>query len=927
MQKPWHAMSTEETLDSLSVKETGLSQEEAQNRLHQYGPNELKKEKGTSSIKMFFEQFTDILMVILLIAVGLSIGSYFIKQDIGELYDAAVIIAIVLATATLGFFEEYRSEKAVEALKKMTAPTAVVLRAGKEVKVPTVDIVPGDVVLLYTGDKVPADSRLIETFNLKVDEAALTGESTPANKSANVLPDRTALNDMKNMVFTGTIIVYGRGKALVTSTGMNTEFGKIAKMVQTTKEETTPLEKRTASIGKWIGILSIAICLTVGLIGIIDGRDWLDMILWGISLAVAAVPEALPAIVTGALAVGMYRMARVNTVVKRLPAVETLGCTSVICSDKTGTMTKGEMTVQRIYVNDKIIKVSGVGYEPEGYFLFEDKRTEPSDPELRTLLTAATLCNDAKLEKDPSTERWIIKGDPTEGALVVTAGKAGIWKEELEKKQPRIAEIPFSSERKCMTTVHVGSGKKMAYMKGAPEIVLGKCSKIFADGKARKITQDDQTNITKINEAMAMQALRNLGFAFRELPDSIENFDEKIEKDFVFVGIMGMIDPPRDEVKDAIYTCKRAGISVVMVTGDHKLTAVAVAKELNLLGEKEEEGKVLTGEELEKMSDERLADVVENVAIYARVSPEHKMRIVKAWKEKGRVVAMTGDGVNDAPALKMADIGVAMGITGTEVTKEASDMILTDDNFASIIKAAREGREIYDNIKKYLTYLLRCNIMEILVMFVAVVSVPYLARLFSSGATGMTNATISDATIALTATQLLWINLTTDGLPAIALGVDPGDPDLMERKPRDPNESIFTRDVKTYLSIVPIIMTAMLLFGYFFYHPWEGEHQLAEARTQLLTAMILMELANAISARSLKYSVFKVGVFKNKYLWYSVLSSFGLQLMVLYTPGANSLFDVHAPEPLDWGFAILFTAITFSMLETGKYVASRRRKT
>jgi len=927
--KSWHAMETEEVLSSLNVKQDGLSQEEAQTRLQQYGLNELKKEKKASSIKMFLEQFTDILMIILLIAVALSIGSYFIKnmEDVGELYDAAVIVAIVLATAILGFVEEYRSEKAVEALKKMTAPTAMVVRGGKEIKISTSEIVPGDIILLYTGDKIPADARFIEAINLKVDEAALTGESAPVNKIVNPLPEEAPLNDRRNIAFTGTIVVYGRGKAVTTSTGMNTEFGKIAKMVQATGEETTPLEKRTTSIGKWIGVLSIAICLAVAAIGFVEGRDWLDMILWGISLAVAAVPEALPAIVTGALAVGMYRMAKVNTVVKRLPAVETLGCTSVICSDKTGTMTKGEMTVQRIYADGKAIKVSGIGYEPEGEFLFEDKKIDPSSEELRTLLTAATLCNDAKLEKDTDTERWIVKGDPTEGALVVTAAKAGLWKEELEQKQPRIAEVPFSSERKRMTTVHVDPGKKkIAYMKGAPELVLERCTKILADGKVRKITQDDRTDILKVTEAMARQALRNLGFGFRELPDNSEVFDEKIEKDFVFAGLMGMIDPPREEVKDAIYTCRKAGISVVMVTGDHKLTAVAVANELNLLGENEEEGQVLTGEELEKMSDEQLAEVVEKVVIYARVSPEHKMRIVKAWKAKGHVVAMTGDGVNDAPALKMSDIGIAMGITGTEVTKEAADMILTDDNFASIVKASREGREIYDNIKKYLTYLLRCNIMEILVMFTAVISVPYLARLLSPGVVGMTNATIGDATIALTATQLLWVNLTTDGLPAIALGVDPGDPDLMERKPRDPNESIFTRDVKIYLSVVPIVMTVLLLFGYFYYKPWEGAHQLAEARTQLLTAMILMELANAVSARSLKYTVFKVGVFKNKFLWYAILSSFGLQLLVLYTPGLNSLFDVHAPEPIDWAFAILFTAIVFGSLELGKYVASKRRK-
>jgi Ca2+-transporting ATPase len=672
----------------------------------------------------------------------------------------------------------------------------------------------------------------------------------------------------------------------------------------------------------------------VAVIGIVEGRNIIDMILWGISLAVAAVPEALPAIVTGALAVGMYRMAKVNTIVKKLPAVETLGCTSVICSDKTGTMTKGEMTVQRIYLDDQTIKVSGVGYEPEGDFLVEDKKIETKTEGLQTLLTVATLCNDAKLEKDTVSERWVIKGDPTEGALIVAAAKSGLWKEELEQQQPRIGEIPFSSETKRMTTMHIVSGKKkIAYMKGAPEIVLEKCTKVLANGKVSKLTDGDLARILEVNEAMARQALRNLGFAYKELPETVNTCDEKIEKDFVFVGIMGMIDPPREEVKDAIYTCRRAGINVVMVTGDHMLTAVAVAKELNLLGENEEEGKMLTGAELEKLSDEQLADIVQKVVIYARVSPEHKMRIIKAWKAKGQVVAMTGDGVNDAPALKMSDIGVSMGITGTEVTKEASDMVLTDDNFASIVKAAREGREIYDNIKKYLTYLMRCNIMEILVMFVAVVSVPYLARIFSPG---VSTEFVGSATIALTAAQLLWVNLTTDGLPAIALGIDPGDPDIMERKPRDPNESVFTRDVKLYLLFVPILMTALLLFGYFYYQPWLPPTKdlagnviydpLLEARTQLLTSMILMELANAISARSLKFPVWKVGVFKNKFLWYAVLSSFALQLVVLYTPGLNSAFNVGAPEPLDWAFAILFTAITFVSLETGKYIASRRRK-
>jgi Ca2+-transporting ATPase len=915
MSKAWHSMEIEETLRDLNTNETGLGQSEVQKRFREFGPNELKKEKGTSPLKLFLEQFADILIIILLIATGLSIY-------LGELIDAIVIIAIVLACAIMGFVEEFRSEKALEALKKMTAPTAIILRDGKEVKIQTNEIVPGDIVLLYTGDKVPADGRLIQAINLKLDEASLTGESSPVNKDTAPISADCPVNDRLDMVFTGTVVVYGRGKAVVTSTGMNTELGKIAKMVQITEEETTPLEKRMSSVGKWVGILSIAVCLIVASIGMLEGRNILDMILWGISLAVAAVPEALPAIVTGALAIGMYRMARVHTIVRRLPAVETLGCTSVICSDKTGTMTKGEMTVQRMYFNGETIKVSGVGYEPEGEFLAEDKKVEPTDEDLRTLLKIATLCNDAKLERETETERWIIKGDPTEGALIVTAGKAGLWKEELERDAPRIGEIPFSSERKCMSTVHLVAGKKkIVFMKGAPEVILAKCAKIYANGEVQKITEDDRKETLKVNEAMAMQALRNLGFAFRELPESAATFDEKIERDMIFVGLMGMIDPPREEVKDAIYLCKNAGIDVVMVTGDHKLTAVAVAEELNLLGEEGTEGRVLTGEELEKISDEQLNKTVENIAIYARVSPEHKLRIVKAWRDRGHIVAMTGDGVNDAPALKMADIGVSMGITGTEVTKEASDMVLTDDNFASIVKAVKEGREIYGNIKKYLTYLLRCNVMEILVMFIAVIAVPYLAGgVYESG----TNPKLS-AAVALTAVQLLWVNLTTDGLPAIALGVDPGDPDLMERKPRNPNESVFTRDVKIYLTAIPILMTALLLYGYFMYQPWKGPAELLDARTQLLTAMITMELVNAISARSLKYTVFRVGIFKNRFLWYAILSSLGLQLIVLYTPVLQDVFDVRAPGLVEWGYAILFTAITFSALEIGKYIASKRR--
>ncbi len=895
--KYWHGMEIEEALHALNVKSGGLSSEDAQKRLQEHGPNELKKEKRKPRILLFLKQFKNILIIILLIATGLSLA-------LGEVYDAIVIISIVIISAVLGFAQEHRAEKALEALKKMTAPTALVLRDGKETQIRARDIVPGDILLFSTGDKIAADARIIEAINLKVDEAPLTGESHPVEKDSKPVREETPVSDRRNMVFTGTAVVYGRGRGVATTTGMNTEFGKIAEMVQVIKAEETPLEKRMSHVGKWLGIISITVCAIVAIFGIARGYTVLAMVLWGVSLAVAAVPEALPAVVTGALALGMHRMAEENSIVRKLPAVETLGCASIICADKTGTMTKGEMTIQRVYVNGKRIKVTGIGYEPQGELFFENTKLDPSkENELYALFEIATLCNDAKLEK--AEEKWVVKGDPTEGALLTATAKAGLWKEEAEKKEPRVGEIPFSSERKRMTTVHEIPGRgKVAYMKGAPEVVLKHCSKIYIDGNARALTEEDRAKILKVNEEMAAQALRNLGFAYKDLPETASPFGEEGEKDFVFVGMMGMIDPPREEVKDAIQLCKNAGIKVVMITGDHKLTAMAVARELGLIDENR--SKVLTWEELDKLSDEDLAKIVEDVAVYARVSPEHKVRIVKALKQKGHICAMTGDGVNDAPALKMADIGISMGITGTEVTKEASDMVLADDNFATIVKAVKEGREIYDNIKKYLTYLLRCNIMEILVLFSVMMLSPTV-----------------EAAIALTTIQILWINLTTDGLPAIALGVDPGDPDLMHRKPRDPRESVFTRDVKVYLTAVPVLMTLLLLGGYFF---TLNSYGLNTARTQLFTAIVLMELANALSARSLKHTVFKVGIFKNKFLWLAICSSLALQLVVLYTPQISSLFEMTSPGLVIWLLAIIFTLITFFSLEMGKYIASKRRK-
>lgn len=888
-----------EVLRGLDSKETGLSQSEAENRLAKFGANELKKEHGKSPIRLFLEQFKNILIIILLAATALSLA-------VGETIDAIVIIAIVIAVATLGFTQEFRAEKAIKALQKMTASTALVLRDGKEVRIKTHDIVPGDVLLLATGDKVPADARLIEAINLKTDEAPLTGESLPVDKGTMALPSGTPLTEQVNMVFTGGTVAYGRGKAVVTSTGMNTEFGKIARMVQATKKEKTPLEQRIGYVGKWLGILSISVCAAIVVLGILRQLPVLEMLLWGISLAVAAVPEALPAVVTGALALGMYRMARQRAIIRKLSAVETLGSTSVICSDKTGTMTKGEMTVQKVYVDQKMFDVTGVGYEPTGEFLIEGEKIDvASETGLRQLLKTAVLCNDARLQNVKS--KWVVDGDSTEGALIVAAGKAGISKEDLEKSEPRISEIPFSSETKRMTTMHrTSDNKKIAYMKGAPESVLNRCSKILLDGKERKLSGKDKAEILKLTDDMANQALRNLGFAYKELPQSLDGFEEKDEQDFVYVGLFGMIDPPRPEVKDAINLCKKAGIKVVMITGDHKLTAQAVAKALDLI-EEGDDCRIITGEELDKLSEEEFNSKVGTVCVYARVSPEHKLKIVNAWKSRGQIVAMTGDGVNDAPALKNSDIGVAMGITGTEVSKEASDMVLADDNFTTIVGAIREGREIFGNIKKYLAFLLQCNIMEILLL-----SIVMLVSFEPSAA------------IALTTIQILWINLVTDGLPAVALGVDHGDPDLMEFGPRNPRESVFSREVKAYLILTPILTTSLLLIGYFYHQPWLGEQNLDAARTQLFLAIVLIELAIAISCRSLRYPVYKVGIFKNKFLWLAVLSSLGLQLLVLYVPPLQGIFEVVAPDLLTWELALVFMIVTFGGIELGKYVSMKR---
>jgi len=892
----WHAFSEAEVFRALNSDRSGLDHGEAGRRLEQYGPNVLSEEKRTTPLRILLEQFKNFLILILIAAVVVSAA-------IGEVLDAGVIFAIVLACAILGFVQEYRSERAIQALKEMAAPMARVIRDGKEEVVPANEVVPGDVILLATGDRVPADARVIEVANLTTDEASLTGESLPVEKTTQPLgQEELALGDRTNMVFSATVVTYGRGKAVVTATGMQTEFGKIAGMIQEVEEKRTPLEERLDHIGKWLGILCLAVVAVVFLLEVfLRGASILEMFIWSVSLAVAAVPEALPAVVTGSLAIGVQRMARNNAIVRRLPAVETLGCTTVICSDKTGTLTKNEMTVRKIHVDGKVIEVTGVGYDPKGELVREGGAVHPEGG-LDLLLKAMVLCNDSNLVK--ANGGWSIRGDPTEGALLVAAKKAGIDSEQMKETHSRIGEIPFESDRKRMTVICRGTGEELvAWVKGAPEAIVAQSTHTVRDGQVEPLSEEEKKAILAANEGFASDALRVLGAAYRDLKDSgMEYTAENVEKDLVFLGLMGMIDPPREEVKDAMISCAAAGIRPIMITGDHKLTAIAVARELGQFdSEALESGKTLalSGVELDHLSDEEFEKLVEGVVVYARVSPEHKLRIVKAWQTKGEVVAMTGDGVNDAPALKQADIGVAMGITGTDVTKEASDITLTDDNFATIVRAIEEGRGIYNNIKKYLVFLLSCNVGEILILGLA-------------GLLGLP--------VPLIALQILWVNLITDGLPALALGVDPPEPDLMELPPRDPKESIFAEKVKWYIGGLAVNIFIGLFPLFYWYWRTEG---LARAQTMVLVTIILFEMFIAFNCRSTQYSIFRLGWLSNKWLVLAVLSSVFLMALVLYVPSLAFLFHTVPLRLCDWIVALLVSSSALIFVELYKLIWER----
>ncbi|MEW6442026.1 MAG: cation-translocating P-type ATPase [bacterium] len=893
----WHAMETARIPQELEVDpQVGLSEQEARLRLDRYGPNELQKEEPISAWRLFFRQFRNVLILILLVAIALSIA-------VGEMVDAGIIALIVLFSALLGFVQEYRAERALESLKKMLSPSITVLRDGRETEVLSKSLVPGDVLVLEAGDRVPADARLIEAHSMKCDEASLTGESVPVSKDPAPVRAEAQVGDRKNMIFAGTVVAYGRGRAVVTATGMRTEFGAIAREVAAVETKETPLEKRTAEVGKWLGILAVSVCFLVAGVslareavsGEIDFPFLVNTVMFAVALAVAAVPEALAAIVTGALAIGMRQMARRNALVRRMPAVETLGATTVICSDKTGTLTKGEMTVRKLYVSGAMVEVTGGGYEPRGDFIGPDGSRAGKGPPLGQLLRAALLCNDAALEQRDG--KWAIKGDPTEGGLVVAAAKAGLDQAAVNRENPRTAEIPFSSERKRMTTIHrAGDGKRMAFMKGAAEEVLGRSSRILGDGGVRVLEEADRARLLEVNEEMARSALRVLAVACREVPDGgPDPAGEEIERDMVFLGFAGMMDPPREEAVEAVKTCREVSIRVVMITGDHEVTASAIAREIGICREGD---LVLNGEALEKMADEELARIVDRVSVYARVSPMHKIKIVRAWKSRGEVVAMTGDGVNDAPALKNADIGIAMGITGTDVTKDASDMVLSDDNFATIVKAVERGRWIYDNIKKYLTYLLRCNLTEVMVIGGIVLA-------------------LGPEYLPLLPAAILYINLATDGLPALALGIAPPEPDLMRRPPRDPAEGVFSLDVKLFILIALLIEVPFFLYFFFKDLP-----DLDQARTRVFFLFILVELIIALNFRSMRYSAFRV--LPHKWLLLAIFWEIVLIAVLIRIPSVREAFGILEPSAGDLAVIVGVGAVVFASMEGVKLFLRRR---
>lgn len=865
MEKNWYNKSPDEVLKDLSTtREKGLSQEEAKTRLEKYGENALAAEKKKSFGEKLKEQILDPMIIILMIAAIIS-------AFVGEALDAGIIIAIVIVNAFLSIYQEGKAEEAIAALQKMSSPKAKVVRDGDHIEVDSNTLVPGDIVILETGDIVPADLRLIDSSNLKIDESSLTGESVPVEKNfSKVYDGKMEIGDRENLAYSSTIVTYGRGMGLVVETGHETEIGKIATSIATVGDEQTPLQRKLAKLSKTLGILVIVICAVVLGVGVLYKNDPLEMFMTAISLAVAAVPEGLPAIVTIVLSIGMGKMAEKNAIVKKLLAVETLGTTTVICSDKTGTLTQNEMTVVKVFTDGQVYDVSGTGYSPEGDVTKkEEKVTIEEDENLKILSSIAALTNDAKLQVK-GQEASII-GDPTEGALLTFAEKAGNGLKELYNNFDRIEEIPFDSDRKMMTTFHDKIFENIAsFTKGAPDVVLDRCSKILIDGKEVELDDKLRKEVLDKNSEFARSALRCLGYAYRkhsDMPSEITS--ENIEKDMVFVGLTGMIDPSRPEVKAAIKECRSAGIRPIMITGDYLETGLAIAKDLGIATSDDE---AIMGRELNEMSEAELREIVKEKSVFTRVSPENKVQIVTALKQNGHITAMTGDGVNDAPAIKKADIGIAMGITGTDVAKNTAEVILTDDNFATIVNAVEEGRIIYSNIKKFVAYLLSCNLGEVLIVLISI---------------------LMDLPVPLIPIQLLWLNLVTDSFPALALGVERGEADIMEEKPRDPDEPILDKEIKITVAIQSIAITVATLLAYFVGLKWYGlESGINHARTMAFATLIICELLRSYTARSVDKTVFEIGVFTNKKLVLATAFSFLLMLIVIYVPVLNDAFGL-----------------------------------
>ncbi len=864
--KIWHHLSKQEVLNQLAASETsGLSRQEAERRLEEYGPNRLEGAKKESLIKRFINQLKDPMIIVLLVAAVLSL----VSSGFTDWADPIIILLIVIINAVISISQENSANKALEALRNMSAPLAKALRDGAVVRLATDQLVPGDIIMLEAGDLVPADARILSSANLKADESAMTGESVPVTKAAlESLPEQTGLGDRKNMVISSTVVTNGRATCVVTSTGMNTEVGRIANMLMGEEDTQTPLQKKMGEISKTLSILCLAVCAVMFLVGVLYSRPILEIFMTAVSLAVAAIPEGLAAVVTIVLALGVQRMVKRNAIIKKLPAVETLGCASVICSDKTGTLTQNKMTVVDVWT------------------------AQPDERELA--LTIGCLCNDTVLTY--VEDGFKTTGDPTETAFVDIAAKEGLDKNRLEEQMPRVAELPFDSERKLMSTVHaVGDGFRIM-VKGAPDVLLSRSG----------LSREQAESVMEQNGEMASRALRVLGVAYRDV-DAIpeELTTETLETELTFVGLVGMIDPPRMEVKQAVAECYAAGIRPVMITGDHKLTAVAIAKELDIFRDGD---LAITGADLDAMSQEQLENGIEQYSVYARVSPEHKMRIVQAWQKRGRVVAMTGDGVNDAPALKTADIGCAMGITGTDVAKGAADMILTDDNFTTIVHAVEQGRGIYANIKKSIQYLLSCNIGEVIIIFIATV--------------------FNFRQMPLVPIQLLWLNLVTDSLPALALGMEPVEAGIMKRKPRNPKDSIFAHGFAISMIFYGVLVGAITLIAYLL-----GEYVLSDpavadatANTMAFATLVFCELTRAYAVRSEHLSVFKIGLFSNKTMNKAFVVGLVLQLAVLLIPFLQPIFHITALTGTEWLVVVGLSLVPLIVSEIAKAFKRVRAK-